>query len=432
MSLSLQKSADKFLNEWIRVLNSPDVELRFCAISEINRLGLSLPLPELERLLYEKDHRILSTLIHYTRTRSTPLSFREQLFRQILNSDNPALLRLLEPITAEIKLPVPIIKNMLKKISLGQDDLSIALLPLLGTHAEIIPENFFAALCEHKNTDIVIAAVRAISNSPETKNKPILKKLLLHHNPEVKALAALGLWKTGEPVIYKLLETEKQPEQLAFYLNMLGQTGRDPRSLNLLLRFLQHELPLLKRAAAISLAGTGNSEEHEEMLLVALSPDADAITRAIIFQSLEEVDPDFALFNTTNLYELAKAQGQKAWMEKMGRLVFLSTGTSARFDELCRNEEYSSRSPGARLIGTFIKTEKLKKHHQKLLEITGRQIELCHPPDNIRTPGKSLQGSANSILQFIGEAAITHYRKILAAGGEPELVNFARKILPDE
>jgi HEAT repeat protein len=159
----------------------------------------------------------------------------------------------------------------------------------LGRIPHDIPLKLIKPYFTHAEARMRAAALEAILARDLSGMTEVLELMLNDECARVKALAAVGLWRLGNPVLLDLLRDAEQPEHRLAYLHALGMTGHDGQPRRLLVHVLTSG-PLAERAMACrSLRAVAESEDIPVLLQAAVEVPGRE-TRAGVVSACAQID----------------------------------------------------------------------------------------------------------------------------------------------
>ena len=114
------------------------------------------------------------------------------------------------------------------------------------------------------------AALEAVLSRDLVGMGEVFSLLLNDPAPRVKALAAVGLWRLGNPVLMDLVRDAEQMDQRLAFLYALGHTGRDAQTKQMLVSALKSPHAAERRVGCLGLARVAEVEDIEPLVETAL------------------------------------------------------------------------------------------------------------------------------------------------------------------
>jgi HEAT repeat protein len=143
-------------------------------------------------------------------------------------------------------------------------------LSALGGVKADIPLRAVKPFLTHPDARIRAAALEALLSRDLGGMGEVFSLLLNDEAPRVKALAAVGLWRMGNPVLLEMIKDAEQLDHRLAYLHALGLTGKDSQTRKMLLAALKSEHASERRIGCKGLRSVAEADDIPELVESAL------------------------------------------------------------------------------------------------------------------------------------------------------------------
>ncbi|MEE2924137.1 MAG: hypothetical protein VX619_05085 [bacterium] len=239
------------------------------------------------------------------------------------------------------------IKRILTLISRNENDMQTSsLIKILHNASEQIPLKWFAAILEHRNSEVRIESTRLMAITAREELRELLIKAW-NKEDRGKPWAGVGLWKLGDPRFLKYVEKNRTS------IKLLAYCGQDPQIIEILRSELLNSNCL---EAAWALQKLENTQS----------------VPIILDNSLEKAGTVLGL----SLFNLAESMDSEYCMNTLQRAIELEEVNIKKNNSLSKLTQLALSTPIAMELENKLAHQKIPENKKQALELNNlNQIE---------------------------------------------------------
>jgi hypothetical protein len=282
--MSLSK---RHISHYISYLSSNEPQIRCHALNMLSFYEVQIPLSVFESLIFDSSSEVKKSLLRYAFVMND--SERRSLLMEVLENDCENLHPWILPLLKETEPDHQLLKKLLKILpKINEPRLLAKFLASLEQYSMSIPVDFFQVFLKSENLTLLKGCLESLKCGAHQSLTPLFRELLNHKNWNIKITSAVCLWKQGIPAILNL--APHIPENyIVDFLDALGETGEDPRIMELLIRYLHSKKEAWRISAANSLCKLKYEDTLEDIVFLA-ADEKNTLTATLLYKSALSLD----------------------------------------------------------------------------------------------------------------------------------------------